>query len=125
MPFWSRCGYLPRAFSTVALMIWLLMFGCLLKAARGGLGKTFAKWQSFATIDRQCLAIRFGMEGSLGSYAEAKTGLLFSFFLATFLRSFSLGTFLALFMADSTISCWYPLSRRRSFNSSSLLSLSS
>ena len=95
------------------------------KAVRGGLGKTSAKWQSFATIDRQCLAIRFGIEGSLGSYAEAKTGLLFSFFLATFLRSVSLGTFLALVMADSTISCWYPLSRRRSFNSSSLLSLSS
>ena len=70
---------------------------------RGGEGKTSAKCWFLLTIVLQCLACILVMEGSLGSYVTANTGLLFFLLIGTFFRAASLGTLFAFVRAVSTI----------------------
>ena len=96
MPFCILSGYLPWGFATAALIKWLLIFGWHLKAVNGGLWNTSARYLFLFVIERQCFICRLGIDGNLGSYGVANTGLLFSFFCDTFLSNFSLGILLAL-----------------------------
>ena len=90
---WSQV----RWWRNFALMSNFVKCLCLLKAVSGGSGKHSARCWS-CTIDRQCLACILAMDGSLGSYLVAKTGLFDALFLcATFL-----GIFFALLISQSS-----------------------
>ena len=114
------CGFLLFDSGNEALMRKLLTFGCLQKAVSGGLGNTSFRCWFWPSIDRQCLACTLKIEGSLGSYVTAKTGLLVCFCLFVSLRAANLGIFLTLSRAESTKLSEYPLSRSCDFISSRL-----
>ena len=63
------------------------------------------------------------MDGSLGSYVTASTGLSVWFGLDTFLKAILRGIFFALSKAESTVIRLYPLSINSCFSSINLLSL--
>ena len=63
---------------------------------RGGEGKTSAKCWFLLTIVLQCLVCSLVMEGSLGSYVTANTGLFFFLLIGTLFRAASLGILFAL-----------------------------
>ena len=88
-------------FATLALIKLSFRFLCLLNATRGGFLKTCLRCWSLEIIVRQCLLIELEIEGSLGSYFSANTGLFVFSSLLTFFNAWDLGIFRARSIAGS------------------------
>ena len=96
MPGNVLCGFILFDFSNEPLIRNFLDLCALERQKVGGLGNTSFRCWFWPTIDRQCLACRLEIEGSLGLYFNANTGLLVCFCLFFCLRAANLGIFLTL-----------------------------
>ena len=103
IPFKCLLGYLSCSFVTLALTRYPLRFCCRLYAIMGGLLNTSPKYESLDFIDLQCLACMDPKEMSLWSKVAANTGLSLFLGLDFFLKAFSCGISLGLFIAESMI----------------------